>query len=261
MAGTFPLTLASWVDLVIPAIGIIIFVGGAIANAMRKSNAPNGAGGSSADFGQSGAAAPSGKEQLEAMAARRRQQLQELAQQRRGGSAPPGTRGPENLTAAEAAERARNKTLYERRAEALRQQQAQRQAGASRPPLAQQPPQQPTMPSAAQEELQRLAMARKRAEQERQMAELQRQRRIAEDVERRRAAAARRAAQTAQRAKPAPTVHRNVEDVPVLEEPVSHISAVRASLRGESLRQAIIAREILGRPIGMRRHRELDDFI
>lgn len=260
MAGTFPLTLASWVDLVIPAIGIIIFVGGAIANALRKTNAPTGAGGSSADFGQTDTAAPSGKEQLEAMAARRRQQLQELAQQRRGGGAPSGARGPENLTAAEAAERARNKTLYERRAEALRQQQARRQATVSRPPLAQQQP--ATIQPGGQDELQRLTMARKRAEQEQQQqAELQRQRQLAEEMQRRRAAAAKRAAQASRPPQAAPPVHRNVPDLPVLEDSVSHISAVRASLRGASLRQAIIAREILGRPVGMRRHRELDDFL
>ncbi|MCC6581708.1 MAG: hypothetical protein IT440_14850 [Phycisphaeraceae bacterium] len=145
-------------ELIVPAIGVIIFVGSAIVNAMRKDR----------QKAQTRTPPPSpaeGQRKLDELAQRRRRQLQELARQQQGKPAQ-----PDNLTVHQARKREQARLMYQRRAEALRQPQL------SQPPQAQQPTPAPVLNEAAREALQQQDERRQHEEEQRQREQAQRRR-------------------------------------------------------------------------------------
>ncbi|MCC7205425.1 MAG: hypothetical protein IT441_10125 [Phycisphaeraceae bacterium] len=130
-----------WLEIVTYAIGGVIVVGGWVINHLRqmaeKRAAEDRARRKLEEFGrqvtsQGAADRPKNLPTADDLAMRRRQQLQELAQQRRqaAGQPRPVTPKPEpdNLTLSQARERQRAVEAYRRRAEALEQQRHQRPA-------------------------------------------------------------------------------------------------------------------------------------
>lgn len=260
-----PLTLAAgWEQLIVVAIFATIFIVKAIAKGTSNANG-QGKSGSSA----SGASAQSQRAaRLEELARKRRAELQQLAAQRQqsGQQHPtttPSQQQPGNITAQQAGQRQQAKTLYERRAEALRQMQRQqqpqpRQAPPSRPaPIKQQQPRefarqtQPGDPT--QHELSQVRQREEQLERQRQLAARQREEQLRKQAQQLGSGATE---VSHSRHGEVETVHRHIDDVKA--EPKQHQSHPIAALGGmtlnrQSLRQAIILKEILDPPLALRK--------
>jgi hypothetical protein len=187
------------------------------------------------------------------LAAMRREKLQELARKRRSTianrSTTPSQTEPTNLTMAQRVERARAKAQYQKRAQALQQQQ-QRQT------LQQQ---QSSTPTTARQRAQQKKLARKQALAQQRAQGLQQQQHAAAQQQR---SAARVQPAAPRPAKPKPRltplqaqhdqgiVHRHVPNAPAPEQKkaTNHLKRFGAS----SLRQAVVLKEILDRPIALR---------
>ena len=186
------------------------------------------------------------------LAAMRREKLQELAHKRRAAisdrSTPSSQSEPSNLTMAQRVERARAKTQYKKRAQDLQQ---QRQAS--------QQPQQAAQTTTARQRAQQRKLARKQALAQKRAQALQRQHAAAQQQ---RSAAPQKPTPPKRLVKSKPQltsfeaehdqgiVHRHVPDAPttVKKKSTPHLQRVGAS----SLRQAIVLKEILDRPIALR---------
>jgi FtsZ-interacting cell division protein ZipA len=250
-------------DIIVLVIGLIVVVGGWLFNALKRPQEQGQAG-----LDQSGGGSGNSRQRMDELAARRRQQLQELARQRREEL---GTQ-PTNLTMAEAAERAEARTVYERRAEALRRMR-QQEAAAGGARLGEGPS--PQAQAQAQQQRAR-ELARQRAEQEARQRTLQRQ----QETERQRELARVRQRQQAQRlqqqqreqqqrqeqlrrsaqqrAQQLPEAAIVLEEVVASQRPSAYAQQPRSGgalvpiLGNISLRQAIILKEILDPPVGLR---------
>lgn len=262
-----PLTFAAgWEEVIGVSIALVIFIGNMLAKGLKKTN-------------EASKPAPSNQPQnktqraqrLEELAAKRRAELQNLASQRQGQQPP--TQRPANLTMQQASERDHAKTLYERRAEALRQmqQKKQHQAPPSQPATLQQHPQHQAQrphpqahaprphpqdyPSADQRKHD-ISQVRERETQALKQRELA--------LKQREEALLRKAAQLGsgvtsvshQQHGDIETVHRHIEDV--LEYvPVAGPRTINAlggmKIDRQSLKQAIILKEILDPPLALRK--------
>lgn len=225
---------------------------------------------------------------LDDLAARRRRELQALAQRRGGGSgpasAPPAAplrsdaRTPDNLNMQQASQRSTAKAEYERRAAALRQQQIQVRATQQEAARTAAPPNR-AQQAAAQRARAKLA--------QQQAAELEKRRALAE-AQQRAGAARQRARQAPAPARRAPaaaqpsvmssglgagatdvvaasdadidtgesTVHRHVADAAVARHEVQPASFVfgsaRIMLTPNTMRHAILLSEIISPPLALR---------
>lgn len=260
-----PILAADWAEVVVSAIGVIIVVGSMVANALSKQKQKQAPGDVIATGGDP---AESRRKRLEEMATRRREQLRQLQGRRQE---------PQNLTVGQAEERSRAKTLYERRAEALRRQLEQQ-------PTQRQVPEAPPQTADAQMEARRQAQAqaeakaraeaqaraaaearaRQQQEEQRRQAEAAARRQEADLARQRQARKSRLQRQRAampQQAAPANAAHVTMRSEAAAAQPAEELvvlgpadlqAAVREQLRGPNLRQAILLREILGRPVGLR---------
>jgi len=242
---TLPTTLAFILsDVVFYGMIAVFVVGPWIAKTLKKiseSQTPSSRSLGDRTFADSTPHKPNANE----LAAMRREKLQELARKRRSTianpAAPASQTEPTNLTMAQRVERARAKAQYKKRAQALQQ---QRQAS-QQPQSAQ-----TTAPQRAQQ----LKLARKQALAQQRAQALQRQQqptaakpppsskpRLAESKPR---------FTSLQAEHDQDTVHRHVPDAPVpaKKKETHHLQRFGAS----SLRQAIVLKEILDRPIALR---------
>ncbi len=196
------------------------------------------------------------QKRLDDLAARRRAELRAQAQARQqGAAAPSGGVDPSNLTMAERIARARAKAQYENR-----QTQIQQETPPGR-----------EAESAARQRAEAEAAARRRAEQEAQ-ARQQEQRRAAErqDAQRRAERSARQKAEAARRQRversrraresqrvqaavtPRPAA-RSAKPQAIVLEPMTPIDEAGGLVFDrQSLRQAIILKEVLDRPVALR---------
>ncbi len=259
-----PLLGNSWEEIVTVAIGLVIVVGSAVANALKQQRekrarldqelSSRGGGGDQPIELKDEDLAGSGASRAEMLAQRRRAQLQELARQRAGqsGGAPAGG----------AAAGSSGRTLYERRAEALRRAQQQTPARSDAGELERQR-------EAAYQRAKAEAQRRARLEQARQQA----QARAAQEARQAELSRVRQAELAAERAR----VEREALRQRQLSDREAHLSHVAdehqpgavtraaadsqpgqpgslaAALRGGSLRRAIVLKELLDPPVGMRK--------
>jgi hypothetical protein len=239
-------------EIIVVSIGLIIFVGNVISKRIRADATQPGDKANADTQAKSQRAA-----RLEQLAAKRRAELQQLAAQRQQGqrSAPPTQ--PSNMDVQQSAQRQDAKTLYERRAAALRQmqqQQKQRQAPAPAPKPAPVPERHPAHTShAAKHELSQVREREEKLQQQRAAASKQ------HEAQRR---------QHAQQLGSGVTqvshtkhgdiemVHRHIDDINPQAAPMRthHIAALGGmTLNRESLRHALIMKEILDPPLALRK--------
>ena len=131
------LTLAAgWEEVIGVSIALVIFIGNMLAKGLKKTNEQ-----SQQSSAKPKPTATQRTQRLEELAAKRRAELQQLAGQRQPQAQRPPTSRPDNLTVQQSNERDQAKTLYERRAEALRQMQQKKQQTQTPPsqPQAQRP--------------------------------------------------------------------------------------------------------------------------
>ncbi len=181
----------------------------------------------------------------EELAAKRRRQLQELAQRRRAaksgvGPQPTAKKEPSNLTMGQRAERAKAQAQYRARAEALKQKQAQEAALAQRKAKAQ------------QAQAQRQQQARAQSQRSRQ---IQQQRAKAAAAAQRRAAlpSKQRSHKDAKRIEAEHrqgVVHRHVPDSTA--NAYAEKTARAPGKRMRSLREAVVFKEIIDPPLALR---------
>ena len=258
-----PLILAlDIMNIIIFSLAGIIIVGGWVAKAIKNVSGSGGGGGSTST---------GTRQRLDELAARRREQLQQLARQRRGQT---GSE-PTNLSMAERIQRARAKGDYEKRAQRLRSQQAEpARTGEMEARVAAE--------REARASAQREAQVRQQRVEEHRRQELQRQAQLREQKRR----AQLRQQQQQRRQRPTPTshktlrklmpselgkgarevdteqhsltgsdessrVHRHVPDAVML---VEHHAARRIQFNARSLRQAIILKELLDPPVALRQN-------
>ena len=251
-------------EIVFWVIVIVVFAGPAIAKHLkaRKDQAGDGA---------SSVGGPSRQERLQELAARRREQLRQLAEQR-------GTQ-PTNLTSSQRTDRTQARSVYDRRAEALRRAQAQRSQTAQQGGPAMALPVDQARARAQAQSQARAVAARRAAEEKvsahaeetarRQQAEqLKRQQRLdaisqrerAEQAARQKARSKRDAdlgagARGAKRTRTdSGTVARRVADADSSAYAADRRveSRFKDALKGSSLRDAILFKEILDQPRAMR---------
>lgn len=250
-------------EVIVVSIGLIIVVGNVIAKRLRKDAANN------AQGSQTPPTAWGGKSQraarLEQLAAKRRAQLQQLAARRQShGSDAPHTQQPSNLNMQQATQRHGAKTLYERRAEALRQmQQKQHKAAPPSRPLSQQHPQhqaaakpqlkqKPRPTHADPQELSKVRERERHQLQQRQAAVRQHEADL-----RRHAQQLGSGATTVSHTQHGDIsrVYRQVDDLVILPKvmPIHHIGGQDGmNISRETLRHAVLLKEILDPPIAMR---------
>lgn len=272
-----PILAATTQEIITWSVVLVIMVGSWVAKQVKESQGRRSSEGQSGNAGETDA----GREQrLQELAARRREQLRQMSQQRGTQPTGPGEQ-PTNLTSAQHGERARARTLYERRAEALRRAQSQGQPAAQpRPPLAQPVGHaQAREPYAATEARAAEPAHAHTAETERhqQAEQAQRQQRLDslanrerdQETARERVRAKRDAElgagarnvveRSAHRADGESSTRRIVADAEstayVLDSKAR--SRFQAALQGRSLRDAIVLKEILGRPLALRQGDEL----
>lgn len=244
------LTLAAgWEEVIGVSIALVIFIGNMLAKGLKKTN-------------ETGKPAADGSNQnksqrakrLEELAAKRRDELQNIASQQ--GQRPP-TQRPDNLTIQQASERDHAKTLYERRAEALRQMQLkkQRQAPPSQSQTQAPRPHPQSFPSAAQRkhDLSKVREREQEVRHQRQLAESQR------EAQRRQKAQKLGSGVTTvshQIHGDIQSVHRHIDDV-VAYKPIPQPRSIPAlggmKIDRQSLKQAIILKEILDPPLALRK--------
>lgn len=267
--SNFTLTLAiSDVELIVSAIGIIIVIGSQIVAALRKKEAR-----------------PAAAARRQDKAARRAEMFHALGIEVESEESAPTAAPPSGDRAGGPAKGGQARTIYERRAEALRLARQRQQSSAPADTL------HPPTQSAADREAAAIARAQaKRREAEigrqRQMAELERQRQQIEQQQRlqreqralaqRRAEAQRLAKETSVSAGPpaarakAPRSGRTVaatsmapgasstqrlvadSDSPAYDIHQRSQSPLRAALTGRSLRTAVLLAEVLGKPMALR---------
>lgn len=263
-----PMLGNSWEEIVTVAIGLVIVVGSAVANALKQQRekrtrldqelGSRGGGGDQPIELKDEDLAGSSASRAEMLAQRRRAQLQELARQRasQSGGAPAGG----------AAAGSSGRTLYERRAEALRRAQQQTPERGGVGELERQR-------EAAYQRAKAEAQRRARLEQARQQAQAQAQARAAQEARQAELSRVRQAELAAERAR----VEREAQRQRQRSDREAHLSHVAdehqpgavtraaadsqpgqpgslaAALRGGSLRRAIVLKELLDPPVGMRK--------
>ena len=230
-----PIAASNWQDLVVPVVILIMVASSWIFNKLKELQAPP----SQAGDGDEAAK----QQQIDDVASRRREHSEQMAKQRSGApsTGEPARTEPENLTLAERIERARARAQYQNRAEMLRGQRAQgtqklpvRPTDVARSvprpqPVATSPPSPQstwTAPSAPR----LAALRRPSTEPAFATKRIQTKRKVA-DV-------------------PSPEPARGV--VKAKLRPGRTISAFTKGLGGRSLRQAIVLKEILDRPVCLR---------
>ena len=278
--------LASTEEVIIWAVVLVMMIGSWIVKQVKARQEQGASGGASGGASEGASGDASGRAadtegsrdaRLQELASRRREQLRQLAQQR--------GEQPTNLTAAQRTERSRARTLYERRAEALRRAQSQGRPAAreSRPPLAQPvdpaqarraaqgraaaeaPAEAPVLGHAAEtarrqreEQAQREQRLNALAQREQQQDAARQHRREQRDAQL--GAGAREVVErSARRDDDSSGTRRIVTNADATVPTTDRGSGVRfkAALRGRSLRDAILLREIIGPPKSLRPDDEL----
>ena len=249
-------------DWIVGAIFIAIMVIGAIANAVKdlwqkKDETKPESDKGSRPLQDQPSSRPAGQSPADELAARRRRQLQELARRRTGSQPqPPAQTGePANLTSAQRAQRQRAKAEYERRAAELS---AQRQAEAQRrtvdaPPRQARPtrpqttPQQPPTPGQRQAPRQTVEQRHLQTG----VRTLRSKRAIGAEPGSHNLGAGATQVDVSRGGHEGEPVHRHVPDV--LAAPPRGPSMIAKMLgQKRSLQRAIVLKEILDRPIGLR---------
>ncbi len=259
MTQHLTLTLAAWQDWIWLVIVGATIVGSAIGNMKKKSQAQR-----KRDEGHN-------PEQLEQMAARRREQLREASRGRMqtsagGGDASAGGGDPTNLTMAERIARARAKAQYEQRSERSTQPAPQEPNEAQRRALAQREAELQRRREAARAQQQAQERARQQAQAQ------QRARQQAQQRARQQQAHTRARQQARQRGvlvhehvvvpdpsesttrRTVPTRKpRRASTQPVQLQPMPFSgSAITGNLSRDDLRKAIVLNEVLGKPVSLR---------
>ena len=253
-------------DVIIYAIATIILVGSWVVNILRKQaedrreQEQTGTGGAG---GAGGAGASTGsKASLDDMAARRREELRALARERgearTGPANRPGAGEPVNMSMAERIARARAKAQYEQRAQRIGAP-ASSSPGQSPPPARPEPMSSPhsaggmtEMERARQRDLQRRqAEARKRQEaQRRANAEQERRSRQRQQERQQAQQAAEQRRREAEKASLERSRQRSVRSACAPDGAGAGAGAI--AFNRQSLRDAVILREVFDRPLALR---------
>ncbi|MFG0247499.1 MAG: hypothetical protein ACF8OB_01325 [Phycisphaeraceae bacterium JB051] len=254
-----PLTLAAgWPEVIGVSIALVIFIGNLLAKGINKTNQETGASSPTSTGDTSG---QSRAERLEQLAAKRRAELQRLASQHQQQST---ATPPTNITMQQAGERQQAKTLYERRAEALRQ--MQQKQGRQAPPSRPEPQPQRQEPTRRPVEQQRPQPTRQRTEQREISRVRQREEQLLKqreaDLKRREERLRQKAASLGSGVKQVShekhgdleIIHRHVDDVQVDQAKPRGASVIMGDMKldRKALRKAIILKEILDPPVAMR---------
>jgi len=256
LVTVLPVLAAEWGELVVVSIGLVIMIGSWIVNQIKQSKTTEPTRGSG----------PSKQIRLEDLAARRREQLQQMAGSRSGASPTPSSppqAEPQNLTLAERIERARAQVTYRLRAEGLGGQDLEPKP----PPQLQSRPSQTAQPSVPRPQPPRAASPRpvqpapfhpgmpstrpvvmlkpREASPPRRLRRGQTE--DADDTK----------PKTLGKLKVSPNAPGGR---PMRVQPFGgQVLGVKEALRGPSLRQAIVLKEILRHPVGFRESPEPGD--